>query len=56
MIDPITLVAVITACSALIVSVLTHIKHSQCFGIDITTTESNTPTTTTPIMPKVFTT
>lgn len=56
MIDPITIVAIITACSALVVSVLTHIKRSKCCGIDITTSVNRTPTITTPILPKAFTT
>jgi hypothetical protein len=46
--DAIAVTAIIAGCSALIVAVLTHIKHSSCTkqGFDITTTESHTPTLT----------
>lgn len=39
MLDTISLVAIITASGALLVSVLTHIRHSQCwcFSVDTTT-------------------
>ena len=33
--EPITIVAIITAISALVVSLLSHIKRSDCFGIHI---------------------
>ena len=48
MIDSVSIVAIIAGCSALIVSVLAHIKRSKCMGLDITTTESHTPTIQTP--------
>jgi hypothetical protein len=50
MIDSVSIVAIIAGCSALIVAVLTHIKHSTCKNgsFEITTTESHTPQTKTP--------
>jgi hypothetical protein len=42
--DAIALTALLTAIGSMAVSILTHIKHSKCYGIDITTTESHTPT------------
>jgi hypothetical protein len=49
MIDSVAIVAIIAGCSALLVAVLTHLKHSTCTekGFEITTTESNTPVATT---------
>jgi hypothetical protein len=49
MIDSVAIVAIIAGCSALIVAVLTHLKHSTCNkqGFEITTTESHTPVVTT---------
>jgi len=44
--DAIAITAIIAGCSALIVAILTHIKHSECWGVNITTTESHTPTLT----------
>ena len=51
MIDSVSIVAIITACSALLVAVLTHLKHSTCNkqGFEITTTESHTPPVNTPV-------
>jgi len=48
MIDSVAIVAIITGCSALLVAVLTHLKHSTCTkqGFEITTTESHTPVAT----------
>lgn len=50
MIDAVAIVAIIAGCSALIVAILTHIKHSTCRNgeFEITTTESHTPTIQTP--------
>ena len=48
MIDAVSIVAIIAGCSALIVAILTHIKHSECWGMNITTTESHTPVLQTP--------
>ena len=33
--DPISITAIIAAVSALIVSILTHIKKSDCYGVHI---------------------
>lgn len=41
--EPITIVAVVSSISALIVSILSHIKRSKCFGIDIETRDAKTP-------------
>ena len=38
MIDPLLITAIISSLSALIVSILTHIRHSKCFCMDIETT------------------
>lgn len=43
--DSLSITAIIAGVGALIVSILTHIKHSKCFGVDLTTTQSTTPTT-----------
>jgi len=50
MIDSVAIVAIITGCSALIVAILTHIKHSTCRNgsFEVTTTESHTPVLKTP--------
>jgi hypothetical protein len=53
--DPVSLIAIISASSALVVSILTHIKFSRCCGFVLRTTEGNessptTPTTTTPLI------
>jgi hypothetical protein len=51
--DPVSLIAIISASSALVVAVLTHIKYSKCFGFVLRTTEGNEPTTpslTTPLI------
>lgn len=47
MIDSVAIVAIIAGCSALIVSLLTHIKTSSCRNgsFEVRTTESHTPTT-----------
>ena len=52
--DPVSLIAIISASSALVVAVLTHIKYSKCFGFVLRTTEGNepiTPNLTTPLIP-----
>lgn len=42
--DSLSITAIIAGVSALIVAILTHIKHSKCFGVfDLTTTQSTTP-------------
>ena len=38
MVDPITVIAIVSGISALFVSIFTHIKHSKCFCVDIETT------------------
>ena len=38
-----SLIAIITASGALIVSILTHIRHSACCGITIDTVDTTTP-------------
>ena len=38
MIDTGSLIAITTASGALIVSIITHIKHSECWGVSIDTT------------------
>ena len=45
MIDTISLVAILTASGALVVSILTHIKHSSCWGFTIDTVDTITPPT-----------
>jgi hypothetical protein len=49
MIDSVAIVAIITGVSALLVSILTHIKTSSCRNgeIVVRTTESHTPVATT---------
>ena len=49
--DPITIVLIITSSSALIVSLLTHIRHSSCFGINI---DTRTPPHNSPDIPFHF--
>jgi hypothetical protein len=39
--DPVSLIAIITSVSALVVSILSHIRRSDCYGIHIETKESN---------------
>ena len=39
--DPVTIIAIITAVSALVVSILSHIKKSDCFGFHIETKVAN---------------
>lgn len=48
--DSVSIIAIIAGCSALLVAILTHIKHSTCRNgtFSITTVESNTPTIQTP--------
>ena len=51
--DPVSLIAIISASSALIVAVLTHIKYSKCCGFVLRTTEGNesvTPNLSTPLI------
>ncbi len=43
MIDTISLVAILTASGALVVSILTHVKHSSCWGITVDTVDTITP-------------
>ena len=38
MIDISSLIAILTASGALVVSILTHIKHSECYGFKVDTT------------------
>jgi hypothetical protein len=50
--DPISLIAIISASSALVVAILTHIKYSKCCGFVVRTTEGNeTPTLSRPPTP-----
>ena len=49
--DPLTIVLIITSSSALIVSLLTHIRHSSCFGVNI---DTRTPPHNTPDVPFHF--
>ena len=42
--NTVVIIAIISSVSALIVSILTHIKHSKCFGIDIETNNDPLPT------------
>ena len=37
--EPVSIISIITAASALLVAVLTHIKTSKCFGIYFETKE-----------------
>ena len=51
--DTVSLIAIISASSALVVAVLTHIKYSRCFGFVLRTTEGNesiTPSLITPLI------
>ena len=51
--DPVSLIAIISASSALVVAVLTHIKYSKCCGFVLRTTEGNesiTPSLITPLI------
>jgi hypothetical protein len=53
--DTVSLIAIISASSALVVSILTHIKYSSCCGFKLRTTEGNesqptTPAITTPLI------
>ena len=43
MLDIGSLIAIITASGALVVSIITHIKHSSCFGITVDTVDTITP-------------
>ena len=50
--DPVSLIAIISSSSALIVAILTHIKYSKCCGFVIRTTEGDeTPTLSRPPTP-----
>ena len=44
--DSLSITAIIAAIGALILSILTHIKTSSCYGLNIRTTESHTPVLT----------
>jgi hypothetical protein len=48
--ESIAIISIIAAVSALAISILTHIKRSNCSykGFEVITTESTTPTTATP--------
>jgi hypothetical protein len=46
--DPVSLIAIISASSALVVAILTHIKYSKCYGFVLRTTEGNETSPTTP--------
>ena len=41
--NTVVIITIISSVSALIVSILTHIKHSKCFGIDIETNNDPLP-------------
>lgn len=43
--DTVSLIAIISASSALVVAILTHIKYSKCYGFILRTTEGNEPIT-----------
>jgi len=43
--DSLSITAIIAGVSALILSILTHIKRSSCYGLNIQTIQSTTPTT-----------
>ncbi len=43
MIDIGSLIAILTASGALIISILTHIKHSECYGFKVDTVDTITP-------------
>ena len=43
MIDTGSLIAILTASGALVISILTHIKHSSCWGVSIDTVDTTTP-------------
>ena len=43
MIDIGSLIAILTASGALLVSILTHIKHSECWGVSIDTVDTTSP-------------
>ena len=53
MADALIITSLITAIGSLVISILTHIKHSKCLGVDITTTESHTPVDKIPILNRV---
>jgi hypothetical protein len=48
--DPVSLIAIISASSALVVAILTHIKYSKCCGFVLRTTEGNETSPSTPII------
>ncbi len=43
MIDTGSLIAILTASGALVVSILTHIKHSECYGFKVDTVDTTSP-------------
>ena len=43
--NSLAITGIIAGITALIIAILTHIKRSSCFGINIQTTQSTTPTT-----------
>jgi hypothetical protein len=51
--DPVSLIAIISASSALVVAVLTHIKYSKCCGFVLRTTEGTEPITPSLITPLI---
>jgi hypothetical protein len=47
--DPIVITAIIAGVGSLILSIISHVKYSECWGAKITMTAQNiTPTTPTP--------
>lgn len=38
-IDPVTMVALITSVSSMLISVLTHVRYSKCFNCEVETRE-----------------
>ena len=50
--DPLIVISVISGVSGLIVSVLTHIKYSSCFGFNVKTRGTDSPNPTTPLLVK----
>jgi len=51
MVDPFTLTAVLAGVASLVVSILTHIKFSKCYGFELKTINSTTPTGNSPSTP-----
>jgi len=51
MVDPITLTALIGGIGSLLVSLITHIKFSKCYGFEMKTTSHNSGQSTPLITP-----